>query len=104
MSYNDSIITAKQFSAVDMKAGKTIWFSRSRSPQHLYPLTEKIMEGKENELENLMHGKSAKFIMENCPQNCTECCSFRYNNFMESLWHVLKLHENLEDVKFITHY
>ena len=23
MSYNDSIITAKQFSAVDMKAGKT---------------------------------------------------------------------------------
>jgi len=41
MSYYDSIITAKQFSAVDMKAGKTIWFSRSRSPQHLYPLTEK---------------------------------------------------------------
>ena len=62
------------------------------------------MEGKENELENLMHGKSAKFIMENCPKNCTECCSFKDNNFMESLWHVLKLHENLEDVKFITHY
>ena len=41
MSYKDSIITAKQFSAVDMKTGKTIWFSRSRSPQHLYPLTEK---------------------------------------------------------------
>lgn len=40
-SYKDSIITAKQFSAVDMKTGKTIWFSRSRSPQHLYPLTEK---------------------------------------------------------------
>ena len=56
------------------------------------------MEGKENELENLMHGESAKFIMENCPKN------FKDNNFMESLWHVLKLHENLEDVKFITHY
>lgn len=63
-----------------------------------------IMEGKENELENLMHGESAKFIMENCPKNCTECCSFKDNNFMESLWRVLKLHENLEDVKFITHY
>lgn len=63
-----------------------------------------IMEGKENELENLMHGKRAKFIMENCPKNCTECCSFKDNNFMESLWRVLKLHENLDDVKFITHY
>ena len=41
MSFKDSVVTAKQFSAVDMTTGKTIWFSRSRSPQHLYPLTEK---------------------------------------------------------------
>ena len=26
VSYKDSILTAKQFSAVDMKTGKTIWF------------------------------------------------------------------------------
>lgn len=63
-----------------------------------------IMEGKENELEDLMHGERAKFIMKNCPKNCTECCSFKDNRFMESLWRVLKLQENLDDVKFITNY
>ena len=63
-----------------------------------------IMEGKENELEDLMHGERAKFIMKNCPKNCTECCSSKDNNFMESLWRVLKLQDNLDDVKFITHY
>lgn len=41
MSFKDSIVKAKQFSAVDISTGKTIWFSRSRSSQHLYPLTEK---------------------------------------------------------------
>lgn len=40
-SFKDSILNAKQFSAFDIGTGKTIWFSRSRSPQHLYPLTEK---------------------------------------------------------------
>lgn len=63
-----------------------------------------IMEGKENELEDLMHGKKSQFIMNNCPKNCTECCSYQDNSFMESLWRVLKLHENLDDVKFITNY
>lgn len=63
-----------------------------------------VMEGLENELEDLMHGERAKFIMKNCPQNCTECCSFKDNSFMESLWRVLKLQENLDDVKFITIY
>lgn len=63
-----------------------------------------IMEGKENELEGLMHGKSAKFIMKNCPRNCTECPSIKDNGFMESLWRVLKFQENLDNVKFITHY
>ena len=37
----NTILTAKQFSAVNMETGKTIWFSRTHSPQHLYPLTEK---------------------------------------------------------------
>ena len=40
-SYKNRILSAKRFSAVDMRTGKTIWYSRSRSPQHLYPLTEK---------------------------------------------------------------
>lgn len=63
-----------------------------------------IMEGREGELEELMHGDRAKFIMKNCPKNCTECCSRKDNIFMENLWRVLKLQENLDDVKFITHY
>ena len=41
MAYKDSILRAKQFSAVDVKTGRTLWISRTRSPQHLYPLTEK---------------------------------------------------------------
>lgn len=63
-----------------------------------------ILEGKEYELEELMHGERAKFIMENCPKNCTECCSFKDNSFMESLWRVLRIHEDLNSVKFITNY
>ncbi len=63
-----------------------------------------VLEGRKGELEKLMHGERAKFIMNNCPKNCTECCSFKDNNFMESLWRVLKLQENLDAVKFITHY
>ena len=63
-----------------------------------------IMEGKKNELEDLLHGERAKLIMENCPKNCTECCSVKDNNFMESLWRVLKLQENLDNVKFVTNY
>ena len=63
-----------------------------------------IMEGNENELENMMHGERARFIMSHCPKDCTECCSFKDNNFMESLWRVLKSHNNLDDVKFITNY
>lgn len=63
-----------------------------------------IMEGKKGELEDLLHGERAKFIMENCPKNCTECCSVKDNSFLESLWRVLKLQENLDNVKFITHY
>ena len=63
-----------------------------------------ILEGKENELENLMHSEKAKFIMKNCPKTCTECCSYNDNSFMESLWRVLKLQENLDNIKFITNY
>ena len=63
-----------------------------------------IMEGNENELEVLMHGERARFIMNHCPKNCTECCSFKDNNFMESLWRVLKFHNNLDNVKFISNY
>lgn len=63
-----------------------------------------VLEGRKGELEELMHGERAKFIMKNCPKNCTECCSFKDNNFMESLWRVLKLQENLDAVKFITNY
>lgn len=63
-----------------------------------------IMEGEKNELEYLMHGEKAKFIMKKCPRNCTECCSFKDNRFMESLWRILKLHENLDDVKFFANY
>lgn len=63
-----------------------------------------VMEGKKNELEELMHGERAKFIMENCPKNCSECCSYKDNSFMESLWRVLKIQDNLEKVRFITHY
>lgn len=63
-----------------------------------------VMEGKEYELEELMHGERAKFIMENCPRNCTECCSFGDNSFMESLWHALQSQKNLDDVKFFTMY
>ena len=63
-----------------------------------------VLEGRKGELEELMHCERAKFIMKNCPKNCTECCSFKDNNFMESLWRVLKLQENLDAVKFITNY
>ena len=63
-----------------------------------------IMEGEENELEGLMHGESANFIMKNCPRNYTECPSLKDNGFMESLWRVLKFQENLDNIKFITHY
>lgn len=63
-----------------------------------------IMEGRKGELEELLHSERAKFIMENCPKNCTECCAIKDNSFMESLWRVLKLQENLDNVKFITHY
>jgi len=63
-----------------------------------------IMEGEEGELESLMHGKRAQFIMKNCPRTCTDCPSLKDNRFIESLWRVLKLQENLENVRFITHY
>lgn len=63
-----------------------------------------IMEGRPNELEDLMHGERAKFIKENCPRICTECCSYKDNSFMESLWRVLKLYPNLDSVKFVTQY
>lgn len=63
-----------------------------------------VMEGKKDELEEMMHGERAKFIMEHCPRNCTQCCSFSDNSFMESLWRVLKLQDNLDDVKFLTIY
>ena len=63
-----------------------------------------IMEGKEMELEKLMHGERAKFIIANCPRSCTECPSLKDNTFIESLWHVLKVQENLNNIKFINHY
>jgi len=63
-----------------------------------------IMEGEKNELESLMHGASSKFIAQNYPRNCIECPSVRDNSFVESLWRVLKFQENLDNIKFITHY
>ena len=63
-----------------------------------------IMNGRENELEEIMHSERAKFIMENCPRTCIECPSRKDNGFLESLWRVLKVQDNLDNVKFITHY
>jgi len=63
-----------------------------------------IMEGEKNELESLMHSERAEFIMNNCPRTCTECPSLKDNSFVESLWRVLKFQENMDNVKFITHY
>lgn len=63
-----------------------------------------IMEGNENELETLLHNENTDFIMQNCPRNCTECPNLNDNSFMESLWRILKFQDNLDNVKFITHY
>ena len=63
-----------------------------------------VMEGEEMELESLMHGERANFIMKNCPGKCTECPAINDNSLMETLWRVLKFQEDLDNIKFITHY
>lgn len=60
-----------------------------------------ILEGNKNELEEFMQGKKAKFIMKNCPKNCSECCALEDNSFMNSLWNILKQQDNVDDIEFI---
>lgn len=63
-----------------------------------------IMTGAKNELEQLMHSKKAKYIMNNCPKSCTSCPSSKDNNFIESVWRILKIQDDLSKIKFITSY
>lgn len=63
-----------------------------------------IMEGKVGELDNLMTGANAQFIKENCPKNCKDCCSYNDNYFMESLWKILKVQDDVNDIEFFFEY
>ena len=63
-----------------------------------------IMEGRSGELDKLMNGASAQFIKENCPKNCKDCCAYNDNKFMESLWKVLKIQDNVDDIEFFFEY
>ena len=63
-----------------------------------------IMEGEPRELEEMMTGANAQYIKENCPKNCKDCCSFNDNRFMESLWNVLKIQDNVDDIEFFFEY
>ena len=63
-----------------------------------------ILEGNERELEKLMNGERAKFIMKNCPKNCNECCAYNDNKFMDALWKMLKSQENVDNVEFFFEY
>ncbi len=63
-----------------------------------------VMEGNIGELETMMNGANAKFIKENCPKNCKDCCAYNDNKFMESLWRVLKIQDNLDNIEFFFEY
>ena len=63
-----------------------------------------IMEGEIGELEDLMTGANARYIKENCPKNCKDCCSYNDNNFMESLWKTLKVQDDVDDIEFFFEY
>lgn len=63
-----------------------------------------VMEGNIGELEEMMNGANAKFIKENCPKNCKDCCAYNDNKFMESLWRVLKIQDNLDNIEFFFEY
>ena len=63
-----------------------------------------IMEGKVEELEKMMTGKNAQYIREHVPGVCEECCSYYDNNFMEDLWKVLTVQDNVDDIEFLFKY
>ena len=63
-----------------------------------------IMEGEIGELENMMTGANARYIKENCPKNCKDCCSYNDNKFMESLWKILKVQDDVDDIEFFFEY
>lgn len=63
-----------------------------------------IMKGEIGELENMMTGENARYIKENCPKNCKDCCSYNDNKFMESLWKTLKVQDNVDDIEFFFEY
>lgn len=63
-----------------------------------------IMEGRQFELEEIMHGNSAKIIAENCPKKCRDCCSYNDNAFMETLWRSLRTYSTPENVEFFFDY
>lgn len=72
-----------------------LW-DRITNPQYHYG----IMEGEPGELREMMNGANADFIKENCPHNCTNCCSRNDNEFLESLYGALKSQDNVDNVKF----
>lgn len=63
-----------------------------------------IMKGEIGELENMMTGENARYIKENCPKNCKDCCSYNDNKFMESLWKTLKVQDDVDDIEFFFEY
>lgn len=63
-----------------------------------------VMEGNTGELDKLMNGTNAQFIKENCPKNCKDCCAYNDNKFMESLWRILKIQNNLDNIEFFFEY
>ncbi|MBQ3695530.1 MAG: hypothetical protein II938_00970 [Alphaproteobacteria bacterium] len=63
-----------------------------------------IMEGESGELESMMHGERAEFIAQHCPSCCEECCSFADNQFIDELWKVLKLQDDIDEIDFFFEY
>lgn len=52
----------------------------------------------------MMTGANARYIKENCPKNCKDCCSYNDNKFMESLWKSLKIQDDVNDIEFFFEY
>ena len=62
------------------------------------------MEGKENELEEMICGKNGERIRKSIPERCSSCCSIFDNQMLEIIRAQLAIVTNLDDVEFLLTY
>ena len=53
----------------------------------------------------MMTGENARYIKENCPKNCKDCCSYNDNEIHGKVCgKALKVQDDVDDIEFFFEY